>query len=201
MRTQSVQRVATVAGAAFLGLVTSVQGSFAQAAFPVVKRTKNLDTSLVRAMDECTAPTLTVMSAGMPAAACPQTNAITDDTVAMQKCKLWVRRNGKLRLLGRGFTVGDALRVRLTLRVTQQDVTTDMGVQPVTFSDVTVECPKAPDAWTVKLNGSVSAFIELGACLAPDSGLQLGNIEILDARVINVLNGRVLAAPGIMVRP
>jgi len=200
MRTQTARRVVTVAGATLLGLTVSVQVGFAQVSLPDARRTKNIDSSAVRAYDQCTAPTLVVTDLGMPPAACPVSNVVTDDTLSMIKCKIWVKKNGKLRLLGRGFTVGDALRLRLTLRVTQPNVTTNMGIQAVTFSDVTVDCPKDPDAWIVKLNGSVSEFIEVGACLAPDSGLQLGNIEVLDAQVLNVLNGKVVAAPGVLVQ-
>ena len=195
-------KLAVTAGATvILGFVMTAPGA-AQVSFPTVpKRTKNFDVSMVRAMDACTVPTLTVMSAGMPAAACPQTNVLTDDTLGMQKAKLRVTKSGKIRLLARGLTVGDAVRLRLILRDTQQNVTTNMGTGSVTFADVVVDCPQPPDSIAVKLNGSISTAFELGACLVPTSGLQLGNLEILEARLINVGNGRPFAAPGVMVQP
>jgi hypothetical protein len=172
-----------------------------QVNFPT-RRTKGFSASLVRSYDACTTPSLTVTSAGMPAAACPATNALTDDTVTMQSAGLRVTKSGKIRLLARGMTIGDVVRVRFTLRVTRNDVDTNLGSgQSVTFQDVTVDCPKAPDAFAVKLDGTVSARAELGACLAPSSALALGNVEILDAQLVDVINGRVLAAPGILHRP
>jgi hypothetical protein len=198
MAAQKGQRAVMVASVAWLGVVMAVQGAFAQVPFPRPERTKNFDVKMVRAMDACTAPTLTVTDAGMPAAACPQTNSITDDVLTMENAKLRLTRSGKIRLLGKGFTVGDTLRLRLILRVTQQNVTTNMGLQTVTFQDVTVDCPPAPDAIPVKLNGSISSGFELGACLSPTSGLQLGNIEILEARLLNTGNGRAVAAPGVV---
>ena len=201
MRTQTAQRVVTLVGVAFLGLVFSVQ-AFAQASFPTVpRRTKNFDVSMVRAMDECTSPTLIVTSPNMPLLACPQTNTVTDDTLGMQKAKLRITKSGKVRLLGRGFAVGDTVRLRLTARTTRQNVTTNMGTGSVTFSDVTVDCPLDPNAIPVKLNGSISITFELGACFAPTTGLALGNIEILQARLVNVANGSAFAVPGVQTKP
>lgn len=196
---RTAQLAVKAAGASVLVLVLVAQAALAQAPFPV--RTKNFFAWLVRGMDECTAPTLTVMSPGMPAGACPQTNTATDATLTMQSAKLRITQSGKIRLLGRGMHVGDSVRLRIQVRVTQQNVSTDMGSGSVTFSDVTADCPSPPDAFIVKLNGSISGRADLGACLAPASALQNGNVEILDARMINVANGLTVAAPGVLVKP
>lgn len=192
-------------GNAVFGTTGIVRGGTANPSapvkFPQQSRTKNLDVWLARAMDPCTSPSLGVTAPALPPTACPAANTVTDDTVGMSHGHLRITRSGTIRLKGRGFTIGDALRVRLTLRVTRQDVTTTGGPgQAVTFSDLTVDCPPAPDAFLVKINGSVSGRTELGACLGtPLSGLALGNVELVDVSVVNALTGQPVATPGLVI--
>ena len=200
MKRQATVGIAAL-GLSMLSLVGIQTTAFAQqASFPV--RTKNYRVPLVRAFDACTAPTLTVTGANLPSGGCVASNTATDDSVSMRKGKVLVKPTGKISLSGAGFTVGDALRVRLKLRVTQKMVDTNMGSnQTVTFSDVTVDCPPAPDAFTVRLNGSVHKTIELGSCLSPTFNLARGDIEVLAASVVNVDTSKAVGVPGVVIRP
>jgi hypothetical protein len=157
---------------------------------------------MARAMDECSVPTLSIVSpASAPHVACPQMNSTTDNTLSMRFAKMRVTARGRVGLFGTGFTLGDALRLRLTLRVTQiagQVKHPPGSNKRVTFPDQTIDCPKSPDAFLARPNGAVVGRTDLGACLAPFGNLQHGNIEILDAELINVNNGKTVAIPGIL---
>lgn len=177
-------------------LVFGVPGNVTRAA-GFIQRGLGVTTWLARAMDECTAPTLTVLTPNLPAAACPQANAVTDDTLTLTTMRLIETQTGRMTLYGRGLALGDALRVHLNLRVTRTGVTTNLGTQDVTFSDVSIDCPKAPDAFVVGTLGTVLGTTALSACLDPNAGLAQGNVEILDASVVNVINGETVAVPGL----
>jgi len=162
-----------------------------------VQRGLGLATWMARAMDECTAPTVTVTTLNLPASACLQSNTVTDSTLSLNSLRLLVTQTGRMRLYGRGMALGDALRLRVTLRDTRTGITTNLGTENVTFSDVVVDCPKAPDAFVVGTLGTLLGTTALSACLGPNAGLAQGDVEILDASVVNVINGDTFAVPGL----
>jgi hypothetical protein len=194
-------RVAGIAMATgLLSLVVATHTAVAQQAnFPRLAR--GFSSWLARAMDQCAAPTLSVVNPSGAGVACPQANSVTDSTLSMRFAKMRVTARGRVGLFATGFTLGDALRIRLTLRVTQiagQVKHPPGSNKRVTFPDLTIDCPKAPDAFLARPNGAVVGRTDFGACLAPSSNLQNGNIEILDAELINVNNGKTVAIPGVL---
>src|ERR1700687_4541545 len=170
----------------------------ASVAFPRLAR--GLSSWLVRAMDKCNPATVSVVAPNVPTGGCVQSNAVTDDQLGMNFAKLRVSQRGRIALFGTGFTLGDVLRVRLRLRVTKENVLTKhpTAVNRVTFADDTVDCPKSPDAFAVRPNGAVAGSTDLGACLSPNASLAQGNIEIIDAALVNVMNGKEVAKPGVL---
>jgi hypothetical protein len=75
--------------------------------------------------------------------------------------------------------------------------------QTVTFTDVSVDCPLSPDAFTVRPNGAVGASTDFTACLAPNTGLAAGttfpnNIEILGASLVSVVTGKEMGRTGVV---
>jgi hypothetical protein len=116
-----------------------------------------------------------------------------------------VSKTGKIRVYGRGFTFGESVRVRLVLRVTRQGVATKhppKSKATVTFADVTVDCPAAPNAFVVRPNGAIIGATDLNTCLAPNNNLGGGtgvnNIEVIGASLVNVANGKELARSGVV---
>src|SRR5262249_21717534 len=138
----------------------------------------------------------------VPNGDCLQANTATDNMVGMRFAKMRVTQRGRVGLFAQGFTLGDALRIRLTLRVTQRTNQTKHppgSNKKITFPDTTVDCPKAPDAFLARPNGAVVGRTDLGACLAPFNNLNMGNIEILGASLINVNNAnKAVGVPGIV---
>jgi hypothetical protein len=124
----------------------------------------------------------------------------------MNFVKMRVTSRGFIGLFGTGFTLGDSLRVRLTLRVTKANIQVKHppgSNKKVTFADFTVDCPQVPDAFLVRPNGAVVGRTDLGACLAsPNPGNALANpstnIEVLSASLINAVTGQVVAVPGVL---
>ncbi len=190
---------------AALGMIV-VPSANAQVAFP--KRAKQVKFWLARAMDPCTPGSLSVLGAGVPGTGCFQTNTVTDGTTTMRYGKIVIGKNGRIALSGAGFTFGDVFRVRLQLRITKQGLTTKNPTgsnKNVTFADQAVDCPPSPSAFTVRPNGSIATHTDLATCLAPYSGLaggataaQPNNIEIVDASLVSVLTGKIIARPGIL---
>jgi len=172
--------------------------SAASVAFPRLAR--GLSTWLVRAMDQCNPAIVSVVAPNVPSNGCVQSNAVTDDQLGMTFAKLRVSQRGRIALFGTGFTLGDVLRVRLRLRVTKNNLSTKHppATNRVTFADDTVDCPKSPNAFAVRPNGAVAGSTDLGACLSPNSSLAQGNIEIIDSALVNVMNGKEVAKPGIL---
>ena len=128
MKKQSM-RAAVVSGIGFLSLAVLAQGAFAFAPLPTTGR--SFTSYLVRAYDDCTAPTLTVISnPNDPSAACLMTNVTTDDVppgspegATMKWARLTVTKfpssgggQGKIQLVGVGFQSGQRVAVQLTLR-------------------------------------------------------------------------------------
>jgi hypothetical protein len=200
MKQQRIQAgVATVALSLTLLMVTTQAVFAAPATFPRIAR--GLSTWMARAMDQCSSSTVSVFTGGLPPGGCVQSNTVTDSSLTMGFMKLRVSQRGRIVLFGEGFTLGDALRVRLVLRVTKANIAVKHlpgpGIRNVTFIDQVVDCPQSPDAFLARPNGAVAASTDLGACLAPNTQLAHGNIEILDVSLINVLNGKTVAIPGI----
>jgi hypothetical protein len=169
-----------------------------QVSFPT--KARGISTWMARAVDQCNNPGVSVAGTGLPSLGCYQSNVVTtDNTLGMKSVKLRVSNRGKIALYGKGFTLGDVLRVRLNLRVTKPLHTKHPSqFSSVTFADMTVDCPKAPDAFNVRPNGVLAGSTSLDACLAPNSGLAKGNIEILDVSLVNILNNQIVAVPGIL---
>lgn len=194
-----------VATLGFLGF-GAAPAVHAQAAFPT--KAPQVKFWLARAMDPCTPSGMTVIGAGLPTSGCLQANSVTDGTSTMKYGRIRVTKNGRIALSGNGFTFGDVFRVRLQLRVTKKGLTTKNPVgtnQTVTFVDQTVDCPPAPSAFTVRPNGTIASSTELASCLSPNTGLaggttptQPNNIEIVDASLVSVLTGKIVARPGIV---
>lgn len=166
------------------------------------------DTWMARAYDPCSPSTLTVLTSGLPSGGgCIAANSVTEASLPMNFARLRVSKAGKIRLYARGLTFGESVRVRLNLRVTRKNVATKhppKTAATVTFADVVVDCPKAPDAFVVRPNGAVLGKTDLAACLAPNTGLaggaspNLANIEVLGASLVNVSSSKELARSGVV---
>jgi hypothetical protein len=161
-------------------------------------------TWMARAMDQCTAPSLTVVNPPGEPPACPQVNSTTDNTITMGFARLAVTSRGRIGLFVTGLPFTARVRVQLTLRVTRS--VTQVKHPPgsnkrVTFQDVTIQCPPAassPFGLVANNRGAIAARMTLASCLA-NTALTTGNIEILDSALIDVDNGnKVFAVPGIL---
>ena len=185
-----------VAGAAF------ASAAFAQPSFPTV--TRNYNVWMARAMDQCSPSGLTVQGVS-GVGACIQANVATDSLMTMNSARLVVnRRTGKLIVTGHGMTPGGRVLVQLVLRTTRNGLTVKhppLSNQRATFVDTTIQCPgMAPFGFTVRSNGVLSGQDTLVNCLGPaQAGLASGNIEIIDAALLNHDNGdKVFAHPGLL---
>ena len=179
-------------------LVVPSRGAMAQAAFP--KLARGLDTWMARAMDKCDPATTNVSTQDSPTTGCIQANGdTTDNLLGMKFAKLKVNNRGRIAVFATGFSLGDEVRARLTLRVTKTANTSHpMQFVKVTFQDVTVDCPAAPDAFNARPNGAVIGTANLAACLGSNDGLATGNIEIVDVSLVNALTGNPVAVPGVV---
>ncbi len=184
--------------AATLLLSVGLHAQPARAVVPYAKASA-YSVDFARAMDECV-PANSVTIVGS-VDACPQTNSATDNaTTGVIKAHLTVRRGStgvSLALLGSGFNAGEVVAVELTLRTTNTAVSSPPPASK-TYAD-TMTCQSLPI--TAKSTGRVSARTTLGTCLAAGSGLPAllgsGNIEIIDAALINTSTGKVIGKPGI----
>lgn len=172
------------------------------ASFPTLAR--GVSVWMARAMDQCDPATLSVFGSGLPSGGCLQANTVTNSTLTMNFAKVRITQRGRISLYGTGFTLGDVLRVRLTLRVTKAGQIVKHLPGPgtnksVTFVDQVVDCPQDPDAFTVRPNGAVAQSTDLGACLAPNGALANGNIEILNVELVEATSGATVGQTG-MVR-
>ena len=159
-------------------------------------------TWMARAMDQCTPSGMSVTSPGLPSAGCLQANSATDSTINMSWARLTLAaRTGKILLVGRGFQFGSRVRAQLTLRVTRKPQSTKhpQGSNSVTFEDVNVLCPVQPFWVVARRNGALIGSARLSDCLTQSGyqpGLANGNIEILDAALLNVDSNKIFAKPG-----
>jgi len=199
MKKQVQLALAGALGMASLVVVTH-SATAQQASLPTIAR--GINTWMARAMDVCNPATVSVATTGSPSDGCLQSNSgTTDNTLTMKSAKLRVTNRGKIVLFATGFTLGNELRVRLTLRVTKPGITTlhpHLTNQKVTFTDVTVDCPQSPDAFNARPNGAVIGSTSLDACVAPFPGLAKGNIEIIDVSLVNALTNKTVAVPGVL---
>jgi hypothetical protein len=176
-----------------------VQSAGAQATFP--KFARAYIAYMARAMDECNPTNLTVSApVNLPTDGCAQTNVVTDDQLYLGYARVYLRETGRIIVVGDYFTPNPAsLTLEMTLRVTRQAVPTNMGVQTVTFPDLTVQCPTAI---TSQPDGSIYGVLQLADCLGPaNNGLATGtsNIEVVSVALLNALNGNeVVGRPGIV---
>lgn len=158
---------------------------------------------LVRAYDACTPGALTVTTTGLPSQGCLSTATTTDDQMTMDFGKIVISKlSGKIAVLGRGLTPGGRVKVQLTVRTTRDGISTKHppGTKRVTFQDTTVVCGPPPFGFiAVWPSGALGGKINLTDCLQPYPGLASGNIEIVDAALVNADNGnKVFARPGVM---
>jgi hypothetical protein len=177
--------------------------AFAQVQFPTAARTFSV--WLARAMDSCTPGMLTVVTMeSLPTAAgCLGAHSATDGLLTMTFGKLVVRpRSGKVVVLAHGLPVGARVKIQLTVRVTKNglQIKHPPGFnQRVTFADQTVLCGDTPFGFVVNGRGTLAGQIQLSTCLAPYPTLATGNIEILDAALVNADNSdKPFARPGIL---
>ncbi len=199
MKTGKIGLVVVVLCGVFFGTA-----GFAQVQFPTIAR--RYSAWMVRAMDECNPATLSVTSPGVPTGGCFQTNVVTDDVITMHFARLIVTaRSRRAVVFGRGLQFGKRVRVQLTLRTTHKGLSVKHPPgtnKTVTFQDTTLLCPNPttnPFGFTVLQNGALLGIANLQNCLGTSlSGLATGNIEITDAALINVDNGKVFARPGIL---
>jgi len=196
-------RIAAAIGMA-VGVVLAAQPLLAQT-IPFPTSARRYAAWMARAMDECSAGTVSVASGqGLPTTGCAQTNVTTDPGITMKLARLNIAKlTGKVTLFGRGFVFGNRVTTQLTLRVTKQDQTTNPppGTNPVTFQDVTIQCPNAPFWFVARQSGAIAGSIKLEDCLTQSgmpTGLATGNIEVLSAELVNVDTGLVFARPGIV---
>jgi len=197
--TKQVKVALVGAAIGMASLLALSQGAMAQqASFPTQAR--EIITWMARAMDECNPATTGVTTPDSPATGCLQSNGgTTDNLLGMKIAKVKVTNRGRIGVFANGFTLGDEVRARLTLRVTKTASTLHPhAFKKVTFADITVDCPAAPDAFNARPNGAVIGTANLDACLGSYSGLAGGNIEVVEASLVNALTGNPVAVPGIL---
>jgi len=212
-----MRRDIILGGAVAVGSMLLAQAAVAvQAQFPT-SATK-YRTTMVRAMDQCVPSGVSIpANPADPAEGCLQANIVTDDMYptdplgsTMDYGVLSVSKtagsafNGRVRFFGTGFRVGQRVKVRLTLRATRTEVAVlhpPGSHKRVTFADVTVECGnQVAGCFSARPNGAIVGSQTLKDCLTTNGepiNLRLGNVEILDAAVVNCDTGKVLAVPGI----
>lgn len=189
------QQLVVMAALGVLSLGGFAHSATAQVPFPL--RARSVSFWMARAFDQCSPSGLTVQ--GTPGSACLSSNTATDNSLTMNFAKVRITKRGRIGIFAAGFTFGDILRVRLTLRVSQNNKTVKhpagTGVR-VTYQDQTIDCPASPSAFTVRPNGSVATSTDLAACLGANNALAFGNIEVIDAALVNAMSGQEVARPG-----
>jgi hypothetical protein len=200
-------------------VLLSTPAAFANhAQFPA--RANRYRVAMVRAMDQCTGGAVSVVGATVPNGDCLQANTVTDDPpvpgATMNSGTLTVSRtansDGRVGFMGTGFDPGARLSIQLTLRTTQSGIHTKHppgSNKRVTYQDYTVSCGNqvaAPgcgaglSAFGARATGAVVGHESLKDCMTQSGvpvGLTVGNIEVLDASLVNCDTGKVIAKPGI----
>jgi hypothetical protein len=172
---------------------------------PFPKLARYYITWMARAMDQCTAPTLSVVNPPGEPPACPQVNSTTDNILTLGFARLAVTARGRIGLFATGLPFTARVRIQLTLRVTRTVTTVKHppgSNKRVTFQDVIVQCPPpatSPFGLVANGRGAIAARMTLESCLSPNTTLATGNIEILDSALLDIDNGnKVFAVPGIL---
>jgi len=193
-------RLTLAVGAIVAGVTWGGTANAALASFPTV--TRNFAVWMVRAYDQCTPSGLSVVGSGVPGTGCLAANVATDSTITMSSTRLAVRKvTGKVAIYGRGYPAGARVKVQLTLRVTKPVGSTKHPPatnQKVTFADTTVQCGTTPFGFVANGRGTIAGSVLLSSCLGSNSGLSTGNIEIIDAALVNNDTGLVFAHPGVL---
>ncbi len=195
---KNVRLVGLVAATVLLSMGLRTQSARAQVPYA---KASAYTVDFARAMDQCIpANSVTVVNPG-GVDACPQTNSTTDNgTAGVISAHLAVRRgtNGvSVRLSGSGFNPGGHVLLEMTLRTTSTAVSSPAPASK-TYVDTTTSC--FTPFITVQANGRFSVHTTLGTCLSQSNlpaVLGTGNIEILDAALINTDTGDVVGVPGI----
>lgn len=189
-------RAGAIVGGVLLGLTSLTQPLHAQLA-PFPRFARFYSTWFARAMDQCTTNNVVIGAPGQPSGGCLQANGNTDNVMTMGFTKLFLSRRGRVTLVGVGYPFGARVKVGLVLRVTRSLPTKGL----VTFADVPVVCPPSSFGFVATQRGILVGSTTLAACLGASlQGLvdQPSNIEVVDASLINVDNGKVFAKPGLI---
>ena len=161
----------------------------------------------VRAFDECTSG-VTIVNPGS-VQACPQTNATTDATNTMTFAKLKVSKSGRtdtqLKIVGKGFSPTAQIGLQLTLRVSNS-LTASPAPATKTYQDETIVCGPVTGGTCGRYfqpisNGKINAKDLLNACLAGNNlsgNLGSGNMEVVDAALIDCTTGKAIGVPGVL---
>jgi hypothetical protein len=221
-----MKRFWTICGMLAACIVVSAHQAPAAGVFDAPKIARSYTTWMARAFDQCNPATLSVVSPGLPTGGCAASHTVTDDMNRCDFAKLTISGTpAKIRLLARNCLCGSRIRVELSLRVTKPNVTTKQkGLSDVTFEDRTIECGPlpgppngsgndSPNGYFTALSGkcssafpcpsgfcgNVATSMSLADCLGNSlKGLSTGNIEILDAALLDADNGNaVFMTPGI----
>jgi len=203
-------RLIGILAIALLGTI-GLQAQDARAALLYPEKGAKLDVYLVRAMDECTGPGVTIANPG-GTEGCLQANSTTDDGVtAMKQAKLKLVRSKKgvkIRLnVDRISPAPINVGLQMTLR-TSSTFGLPAGVK--TYEDVTVVCGTFPGGPCGNFSAAATATNPtaniryrqtLSECLAANglsSTLAGGNIEVIDVGLINCSTGKIFAVPGLL---
>ncbi len=197
-----------VAAAALLALVAAQ--ARAQGTPPVKAKTYSIN--FARAFDACVGPGVTLVNPSN-VGACSQANLVTDGTVtaintASLKIGVSASKGVSLKLKGKGIVPSVKVGLQMTLR-TSNGSTASPAPPNKTYNDETFVCgttdgDTCEHYFAVDTNGKLSAKQTLKDCLdrndLPDV-LASGNIEILDAKLINCDTGKVIATAGVLQIP
>ncbi len=199
-----------IVGAALLALFAA-QAQAQVTGVPAKAKTYNVN--FARAFDECVGPFVTVVNPGS-VGGCTATNSTTDATVATidsASLKIAVNaKNGpKMKLKAKGIApTTTKIGLVLTLRTTNAATSTPPPPAK-TYQDETIVCGETEGGtcgrfFAVDAKGKVSGNETLKDCLdkndLPET-LASGNIELLDATLINCDTGKDIAKAGLLQIP
>jgi hypothetical protein len=227
MKKQSM-RAAMVFGISLVSLAVLAQGAFATAPFPSTGRSfstylvRAYDECTVPYLSVVSnpsdppagCPTLNLVTDEVPPTD-PLGASMKWARLTVTKYPANVGGAGRIQLVGVGFQNGQRLSVQLTLRTSHLEAKVKHLPGPgsnkfLTFEDATVECGPGPltgplcggsKVFTARPNGLVAGSVHLDTCLTQNGmppGLAKGNIEILDAALVNCDTNKVVAKPGIL---
>jgi len=209
-------RIVGVAAAALLGSVVLYAGSASAATASFPAKAPQYTVWFARAMDVCSAGSfVTVVNPG-GINACAQANTGTDASITMEWAKLKVTKAGKklasgahdttLKILAKGFSPTSAkVALALTIR-TSNSLVASPAPAGKTYEDVIVYCgPTAGGTcghyYPVTAAGKINSKTALSTCVT-DNGwtenLAAGNIQILNATLMDCDSGKDIGTPGLL---